>query len=423
MMKRIQAITGYLAKIEIWPVAFLIAASVASERALPLALGGAGLFWGVRWLAYRRLSVRTLADWAIVLLLLMVPVTLWASPLPDTTRIQVYRLLTGAALYYAIVNWAISPARLRSLAAGTVLAGLLLALYATVSVVWGGVAKLPFVPRSVYDYFSLLASDTVNANVMGGNLVILLPCSLAVLLFGWRHDRWFGRALAGLAALVITAILILTQSRGALTALGATVIAMTLLRWRRGWLLLLASAATGAIVVRSLGVAPVLDALTTSRTLGGIQVRLEVWSRALYMIQDFPFTGVGMGSFGPVADLLYPFFLASPGQIPHAHNLFLQVAVDLGIPGLIAWLAILMLVITTAWQVYRHGRTMGDGWVAGLGAGLLCSQVALAVHGLTDAVTWGMVRPAPIVWGLWGLAVAGWNVHLGRGGGELVNND
>ncbi len=44
---------------------------------------------------------------------------------------------------------------------------------------------------------------------------------------------------------------------------------------------------------------------------------------------------------------------------------------------------------------------------AGLGAGLLCSQLALAVHGITDAVTWGMVRPAPFVWAIWGLAVAG----------------
>jgi len=411
-----------LASIEIWLVGFFVVFSVVSEQVLPWAVGAAGLSGIIRWLAHRRLSIRTPADWAVALLLLMIPVTLWATPLPDMTRPQVYRLLVGVALYYAIVNWSTSPARLRLLVTGFMLAGLSLAFYALASVEWM-MGKLPFIPRSLYDSLLLLVSDTVHPNVMAGVLATLLPCSLAVLLFGWRHDRWFGRALAGLAALVITAILILTQSRGALTALGATVIAMTLMRWRRGWLLLLASVATGAIVVRSLGIAPVLDALTTSGTLGGIQVRLEVWSRALYMIQDFPFTGVGMGSFGPVADLLYPFFLASPGQIPHAHNLFLQVAVDLGIPGLIAWLAILVLVITTAWQVYRHGRTVGDGWVAGLGAGLLCSQVALAVHGLTDAVTWGMVRPAPIVWGLWGLAVAGWNVHVGRGGGELVNND
>jgi hypothetical protein len=40
-----------------------------------------------------------------------------------------------------------------------------------------------------------------------------------------------------------------------------------------------------------------------------------------------------------------------------------------------------------------------------LGAGLLASQAALVVHGLTDAVTWG-TRPAVVVWVMWGLAMA-----------------
>ena len=94
----------------------------------------------------------------------------------------------------------------------------------------------------------------------------------------------------------------------------------------------------------------------------------------------------------------------------HAHNLFLQIAVDLGLPGLIAWLFIWLLAMAFAWRQYHRGREIGSGWAAGLGAGLLASQVALGVHGLVDAVTWGQVRPAPLVWGLWGLTFAGWNV-------------
>ena len=50
---------------------------------------------------------------------------------------------------------------------------------------------------------------------------------------------------------------------------------------------------------------------------------------------------------------------------------------------------------------------MDDAWLAGIGAGLLGSQTALAVHGLTDAVTWG-TRPALVVWVMWGLAIATW---------------
>ena len=49
-------------------------------------------------------------------------------------------------------------------------------------------------------------------------------------------------------------------------------------------------------------------------------------------------------------------------------------------------------------------RVSPSPYLSALGAGLLASQAALAVHGLTDAVTWGM-RPAVLVWAIWGLAL------------------
>jgi putative inorganic carbon (HCO3(-)) transporter len=165
------------------------------------------------------------------------------------------------------------------------------------------------------------------------------------------------------------------------------------------------------LVIWRVGVERIAALFSAGSAIGGLSGRPEVWSRALYMIQDFPFTGVGMGTFKPVANLLYPFFTLGPdADVPHAHNLALQVAVDLGLPGLIAWLALVGLVFAGAWQVYRRGRASGDGWLTGLGAGLLASQVALAVHGLTDAVTWG-TRPAVLVWAVWGLAMAAWNLR------------
>jgi putative inorganic carbon (HCO3(-)) transporter len=248
-------------------------------------------------------------------------------------------------------------------------------------------------------------SDTANPNVMAGSLVIFFPIIMGLCLFGWNHLRWYEASLSMLALVSITVILALTQSRGGLIALVAFFLVMALLRWRWGWVLLLMGISTTGAAIAWIGVTPVLNAVLSSTTLGGIEGRLEVWSRAVYMIQDFPFTGVGMGSYAKVADLLYPFFLYEPGKVEHAHNLFLQIAVDLGIPGLIAWLAILVVVSVIAWQVYHKGRITHNGWYAGLGAGLLCSQVALVVHGMLDSVTWGMVRPAPIVWAIWGLIV------------------
>ncbi len=411
MAKRIRTGAIYLASTELWLVAFFVAASVLSTRILPLAVWVAGSFWVIRWLAYRHLSVRTPGDWAIAVLVLMIPVTLWASAWPEATRPQAYRLLTGVALYYAIANWTTSPARLRLLITGTVLSTLLLALGALVSVQWADAGKLPFIPASLYAHLTLLVSDTVNPNVMAGALAILLPWVLALLLFSWWRQGWFNRVFIGATVLVTTGVLTLTQSRSGLMALATAVVMMVLLRWRRGWLLLLALVVTGALTVQSLGIAAVRDAITRNSAFEESESRVEIWSRAWYMIQDFPFTGIGMGSFKEVSDLLYPHF-HTPSGVPHAHNLFLQIALDLGIPGLIAWLAIFMLVTSAAWQVYRYSHTGGDVWTTGLGAGAVCSQIALVVHGLTDAVTWGMVRTAIVVWALWGLAIAVWKVHI-----------
>jgi O-antigen ligase len=76
-------------------------------------------------------------------------------------------------------------------------------------------------------------------------------------------------------------------------------------------------------------------------SLNSLQGRLELWSRAIYGIQDFPFTGMGMNTFRKLVHMRYPLFLTSPNvDIAHAHNEFLQAALDLGIPGLIAFIAI-----------------------------------------------------------------------------------
>ena len=78
------------------------------------------------------------------------------------------------------------------------------------------------------------------------------------------------------------------------------------------------------------------------RTLGG---RAEIWSRALYVIEDFPLTGMGMNTFRRVMPVLYPTTPIGSNDaliedVGHAHNHLLQAALDLGLPGLIAYLAI-----------------------------------------------------------------------------------
>jgi hypothetical protein len=127
---------------------------------------------------------------------------------------------------------------------------------------------------------------------------------------------------------------------------------------------------------------------------------MEIWQRAINMIQDFPFTGIGIGTFGPLAQTLYPVF-STTTIIPHAHNMLLEVAVDLGIPGLVLYAALLSCFAFAAWKAYQTF----DRSLRTLIVGLACGMMAHQVFGLTDAFILG-TKLGAVMWVFLGLVAA-----------------
>lgn len=390
----------------------LVAAAIVTERLLPLAALGILIIWAASALFTRRVGVRTPADIAILALVLLLPVSLWVSPLPEKSLLQIFRLVTGIALFYAVAEACVTLNRARLATALIALAGTGLAILSLFSLDWS-VIKLGNVSTGLLERLSFRFADTIHPNVMAGNLLILLLPVIAVPFFQWHSLQRLERLLYPLAGGLMLVMLVLTEVRGPLLALFASIALLVLLRWRRGWVVVVAALVLGGVILWADGANRLVNYLVISPEGGNTWLgRSEIWSRALFMLRDFPYTGVGMGLFGDIADTLYPFIQYEAGTVPHAHNLYLQIAVDLGFFGLVAWLAVWICVLVICWQIYRRAQWSAShqGWVAALGAGLLASQVALGLNGLTDAVTWGMVRPAPLVWVLWGLAVASWNL-------------
>jgi len=129
--------------------------------------------------------------------------------------------------------------------------------------------------------------------------------------------------------------------------------------------------------------------------------RLEIWSRALYTIRDFPLTGCGLGAFRRISRVLYSLFLIGLDvDIGHAHNIFLQTALDLGLPGLVAYLALLLVAGAVCWR-WAH---CGDRLARPLALGLMAGLIGLHAYGLTDAVALGS-KPAAAFWFALGLVV------------------
>ena len=425
MWLRLKSWANWVADREIWFLAVGVALATFTTRWALWGLGLVALLWLVRWVGRGQLTAPTLVDWPACLLLLIVPITLYATTDTHVTFAAVSRLLAGLALVYGLANWAHRASHISLLALGLTGVGLGLALVAPVTVGWFSARKALLIPARIYDMLPTLASDTVHPNMIAGALVMLLPFPLATLILSsptalpavagavpavvaWVIDRrWFRWLSCGAAILLMIVVLILTKSRGGWMA-GAAVFFLILVRRQRRllWLIPVVLLGVGLLVWR--GELPTwLDMISTSGTISGWEGRVEIWSRALAMIQDFPFTGIGAGTFQSIANLLYPFLLGGSGvEKPHAHNLLLQVGVDLGIPGLVAFLAILLLALWSAFGSARFYRRVGDGALAAVAWASLASLVGMLVHGMLDATTWIIGRGAFVPWAVIGMLIA-----------------
>lgn len=397
----------FLTPNELWLALLLVGMSMVWTSTLPWAVLGLGVLSLLRWLSQGSWSVRTPVDGLVLVLTGMAFLSLWITPLPEVTRPQVYRLWTGLGFFYVLINWLTSFGRAAWLAVGAAGMAPAFAVLAVFSVEWPA-GKLPLIPVSLYDHFSSLFQDAIHPNVLAGNLAVVLPLGMAFLLFGWGNvsiKPWVQALLRVLLAAVMAfsiLILFLTQSRGAWMALALAVCVLIVLRFRWGWLMvLLAGAASLGGVYYFVDISWLVRWLRSSYLIGDLRSRMELWARGLFMLEDFFFTGIGMGTFAQTTDALYPLRGKAP---PHVHNLYLQVGLDVGVPGLLAWLAIFLIVTWAAWCLV-HQKNNRETWFRSLGAGILGSQAALALHGMFDSVTWGMIRPAPLIWGLWGLCL------------------
>ena len=294
-----------------WTIlAAIVTASMVSARALWLGPGFAALFWLVRMSAGRGRPARTQADIPAALLVIMGLTSIWISIDRSQTIPTVLRLFLGIAFFYASIRSVNSELKIRNFLLGIAAVILGLSLLAPISVEWAS-TKIPLIPGSIYDRFTILLDDSIHRNVLSGFLLILLGPLLAFFLFAWHEARPWPKFLLTASASLGLSMLFLAQSRGALIALGLVFLLLIVLRFRRGWLLVPTSILGFILLVASPWRAQLLNMLASGVSLEGFEGRIEIWSRGIFMIQDFPITGIGMGLRTGRRPAL-PLFLLSP---------------------------------------------------------------------------------------------------------------
>jgi putative inorganic carbon (HCO3(-)) transporter len=309
---------------------------------------------------------------------------------------------------WAVANWATDHQRLVVSAAALVVAGGLLALLSPLIVNWDAMAD-PLTGPTIYSTFPPLLRDAVHPNTMASLMATLLPLPLSWLLSLLRCRRksqqWAKLTLMGGACLVMGLSLILTRSRGgyASALVGGIMVILLSVRKSRRFVFTVALGLIGSCawiaLARQWDPPRLLGEITDPSTL---HFRLEVWKTALLIMSDFPFTGVGMGAFNFVASALYGFRAPSD---PGTHSLFLQAGVDLGCPGLIAVLA---LLVSSGWMALRTMAAYqhrGEWELRAITLGVLSGLAAMSLHGLVDNTVWG-TRATIVPWLMMGLATA-----------------
>lgn len=180
----------------------------------------------------------------------------------------------------------------------------------------------------------------------------------ALVWFIVEHRAWLLAIAFGLAG-----VLVMNESRGAYISVVVAGIVFLLLRWRVKLKTLLV--AGGVAVALGVGVFGVSQ---QAGHAAGDVLRMDLWRSALAMVTDHPLTGVGPGLFGQA---YRAYRSGSDDNMTGAHNLYLNILAELGLPGALA-------SILTGWVFLRsisRKRTLKQDAIlaalVGIGAHLL----------------------------------------------------
>lgn len=248
----------------------------------------------------------------------------------------------------------------------------------------------------------------VNHNHFAGFIEMIAPIPLALILVrAVRGELWM---FYGFAAVLMILANVLSLSRGGMISLVAGIMIVVLLslapavrsrqehfssrKWRAP--VLVSRVGAVAVLVVSVGFGllwvgadPVIRRMEKGelslkergadpRNETFFQSRGWIWRDSAAMIRANWATGVGLGAF----QTAYPIYSRNDGTIfvSQAHNDYLQILADAGLPGALLALWFIFMIIRDTSRAIRHR----DPAIAGMAIGCAGGAGALLVHSLFD---------------------------------------
>jgi O-antigen ligase len=328
--------------------------------------------------------------WALgltVLALVSIPTSFWPGG-----SVTVFLDLFGKSMviFLLIANIVRTEARMRLLIATMIGAGVLAAAVAVSNFAAG---RLETQGVRIAGYESPLA---LNPNDLALTLNILL--ALAVGLYGAVRRRRSRFLVLGIALMISGVIVSFSRSGFVTLAALVTVWLARGLRQRGARALLgLIPVALAVVLMLPSGYSERLATITDTQAdpTGSAAERLETMREALVLISEYPITGVGLGNNVHVN--------VARGWIANdAHNAYLKLTAELGVPALIVYVGFIGASLAAARDAQRRLRRRPEGrGGAGRADGGVGGGVAQAVGALFSPVPYHFFFYYPA-----GLAVA-----------------
>ena len=250
--------------------------------------------------------------------------------------------------YFAIINTIKTKEQLYGLLRIFVISGAFVALYGVLQYIFGWTTTNAWIDEEMFEEETMRVYSTLaNPNVLGEYLLLVLPVSVVMFLKDKAKSlsKWVYLAVTGILFLC----LILTQSRGCwLGFMISTVIFVTFYEGRWWAFVPLALCALPfvlpqTIIERFMSIGDMGDSSTSYRVF--------IWMGAMGIVRNYFMGGIGMGE-GAFAEV-YPLFSYNAIIAPHAHNTYLQLLVEGGIPALSVFIAVIVVFFKNTHNGYR----------------------------------------------------------------------
>lgn len=363
-----------------------------------LLLVGPAVIFFARWFLEHKFLQNTPFDMSVALLVIWMFFGVFTTDELAAGTPKIAGLMFGVVLLYVLTEALKSTTRIKIAIVVFVLMGLAVSIIGTLSRLDGlsvpqidGNKIVKSIPKVVIKFDR--AQTGINPNPLGGTLLLFIPPGMMALSYSFKKKttKYYARHLRIAAQAIILGIeifaIMYSRSAGALAAFGFVL----LMIGDKGRLLKacvsLAIILAFVLILKSPGLNKnALINNTRVSLVQSISVRLPLWNGGLDAARTHPIFGLGIDRLRVTPPFIY--------EDAHAHNQFIHLAAEMGIPALIAYIAIL---IGSGWMALEVVRSKMSKGMVMMMKGFAWGQIGFAIFGIADAIPLG-AKPGIFFW-------------------------